>query len=215
MNLKKFLDGWVILSIFVIISLIVLNIPYITLESFTEKELYTEQEPYNTTVTYFEKESYIENVPLKINNTLNWHIYDRRIKDEFDLISTLKNTDNVRGEFWVKFYIESTNGSYDYTTNKLFLMPGESYQFKETFGGIFSYVTYRVNQPTKEEERFRDVPKEKTITTTRDVEKSREVIRIKKNKLSLLQRILKYPPNYVTEPVQIQIPIEVNYDDLE
>lgn len=215
MNLKKFLDGWVILSIFVIISLIVLNIPYITLESFKEKELYTEQEPYNTTVTYFEKESYIENVPLKIKNTLNWQISDRRVKDEFDLISTLKNTDNVRGEFWVKFYIESTNGSYDYTTNKVLLMPGESYQFKKTFGGIFSYVTYRVIQPTKEEERFRDIPKEKTVTTTRDVEKSREVVRIKKNKLSLLQRILKYPPNYVPEPVQIQIPVEVNYDDLE
>jgi hypothetical protein len=62
---------------------------------------------------------------------------------------------------------------------------------------------------------FLQVSKEKTITTTRDVEKSREVVRIKKNKLSLLQRILKYPPNYVPEPVQIEIPIEVNYDDLE
>jgi len=215
MNLKKILDRWVILSIFIIISLIVLNIQYTTLESFTEKEFYTEQEPYNTTVTYFEKESYIENVPLKINNTLNWHISDRRFKDEFDLIATLKNTDNVRGEFWVKFYIESTNGSYDYTTNRVFLMPGESYQFKETFGGIFSYVTYRVNQPTKEEERFRDRPFEKTITTTRDVEKSREVVKIKKNRLSLLQRILKYPPNYEQPEQPVQIPVENNYDDLE
>jgi|GEM_PF-1588319 len=212
MNLKKILDRWVILSIFIIIMLIVLNIQYTTLESFTEKEFYTEQEPYNTTVTYFEKESYIENVPLKINNTLTWHISDFRFKDEFELIATLKNIDNVRGEFWVKFYIESTNGSYDYTTNRVFLKPGESYQFKETFGGIFSYVTYHVNQPTKEEERFRDVPKEKTITTNRDVEKSREVVRIKKNKLSLLQRILKYPPNFEPEPVPI--PVENNVNDL-
>lgn len=215
MNLKKFLDRWVILSIFIIISLIILNIQYITLESFTEKEFYTEQEPYNTTVTYFEKESYIENVPLKINNTLNWHISDRRFKDEFDLIATLKNIGNVSGEFWVKFYIESTNGTYDYTTDRVILKPGESYQFEETFGGIFSYVTYRVIQPTREEERFRDVPFEKTITTTRDVEKSREVVKTKKNKLSLLQRILKYPPNYEPEPVPIQIPVENDDDDWE
>ena len=115
----------------------------------------------------------------------------------------------------MKFYIESTNGSYNFTTNRVFLKSGESYQFKETFGGIFSYVTYRVNQPTKEEERFRDRPFEKTITTTRDVEKSREVVKTKKNKLSLLQRILKYPPNYEQPEQPVQIPVENNYDDLE
>ncbi|MCX9083458.1 MAG: hypothetical protein OIN87_01515 [Candidatus Methanoperedens sp.] len=211
MNLKRILDRWVILSITIIILLIILNIPFVTVESFKEKEFYTEQEPYTTTVTYFEKESYIENVPIILNSTVDWHISDRRYKDEFDFIATLKNIDNARGEFWVRFHLESTNGSNDFTTESVFLMPGESHQFKESFTGIFSYVTYRVIQPTKEEERFRDVPKEKTITANRNIEKTREVVKTKKNKLSLLQRILNYPPNYEPEPVPVSVPVEIDY----
>lgn len=206
MNLWKIIDGWIIISIFIIILLIAVNIPYTTLESYTEKEFYTEQQPYDTTETYYEKEPYIENVPLKLNTSLNWYISDRRFKDEFELTATLKNIDNVSGEFWVKFHLESTNGTYDYRTDKVLLMPGESYQIKKTFSGIFSYLTSRVNQPTIEEERFRDVPKERTVTKNLEIEKSREIVRTKKNTLSLLQRILKYPPHFEPDaPVQIPV----------
>lgn len=204
MNLKKIIDGRVIFYIAIIVILIALNIPVTTSETHTEKEFYTEQEPFNLTETYYEKESYIDNVPLKINTSLEWHIIDRRYKDEFELYATLKNTGNTNGEFWVTFHVESTNGSSDFTTDRVFLKPGESSQIEQGFAGIFSYVTYKVKQPTKEVEKFRDIPKERTITSYRDLEKSREVIRVKKNTLSLLQRLLKYPPNYEPEsPVQI------------
>ena len=191
MNQSKIVDGWVIISIFIIIILIALNIPYTTTESYLDTEYYTEQEPYTTTETYYEKESYIENVPLNINTTLDWHISDNRVINEFDLIATLKNTDNTSGEFWVTFHVESTNGTYNFTTNRVFLKPEENYPIKQRFSGIFSYVTYKVNQPTKEVERYRDVPKERTITGYRDIEKSHEVVRLKEIKLSLLQRLLK------------------------
>ena len=212
MNTRKIIDHWVIIGICIIIILIGINIPYTTTESYTEKELYTEQEPYTTTQTYFEKEAYIDNVPLNIRATLDWHISDRLIFDQFDLIALLKNTDNVTGEFWVKFHVESTRGFHDFTTNRTSLKPGESYQIIERINGSFSYITYRIYQPTIEVEKFRDIPKERTINATRPVERSRDVLRVKKNTLSLLQRILKYPPNYEAEP-PVQQPVEIVDDE--
>ena len=214
MNLKKIIDRWVILYLFVIVMLIAVNIPYTTAESHTEKEFYSEQVPYTTTETYFEKEAYIENVPLNIKATLKWYISDRRIHDQFDLIATLKNIDNVTGEFWVKFHVESTKGSFDFTTKRTGLKPGESYQINQRINGTFSYVTYTINQPTQEIEKFRDIRKERTVTGSRAVENSRDVIRIKKNKLSLLQRVLNYPPNYEPEPL-LPKPVESIGDEIE
>lgn len=184
------------------------------MESNTVKELYTEQEPYTTTETYFEKETYIENVPLNIKTTLDWHISDRLIKDEFDLIATLKNIDTVTGEFWVQFHVESTKGSFDFTTNRTVLKPGESHQINQKIDGVLSYVTYKINQPTQEIEKYRDISKERTVTGYRPIEKSRDVIQVKKNKLSLLQRILKYPPNYEPEP-PLPKPMESISDEME
>lgn len=176
--------------------LIAINIPFITAESHAEKEFYTEQVPYTTTETYFEKEAYIDNVPLNKNATLKWYISDHSIKDQFDLIATLKNIDNVTGEFWVKFHVESTKGFFDFTTNRTNLKPSESYQINQRIDGVLSYVTYTINQPTQEVKKYRDITKERTVTAYRAVEKSRDVIRVKKNKLPLLQHILNYPPNY-------------------
>ena len=214
MNHKKFIDRWVIIYSSFILILIAINIPFITMESNTVKELYTEQEPYTTTETYFEKETYIENVPLNITATLKWHISDRLINDEFELIATLKNIDTVTGEFWVQFHVESTKGSFDFTTNRTVLKPGESHQINQKIDGVLSYVTYKINQPTQEIEKYRDISKERTVTGYRPIEKSRDVIQVKKNKLSLLQRILKYPPNYEPEP-PLPKPMESISDEME
>ncbi len=190
MNHRKIIDGWVIISIFVIIILIAINIPYTTAEPYTDKEYYIEQEPYTTTETYYEKEPYIENVPLNLNTTVDWYITMHPIDDKFDFNETIKNIDHTGENFSVTFHIESTRGSYDITTNKVFLKPGDRYQTKRTFDGIFSYATYLVHQPTKEVTRYSDVPKERTITGYQDISKSREVIKLKESRGSLLQRIL-------------------------
>ncbi|MCZ7357526.1 MAG: hypothetical protein O8C66_12510 [Candidatus Methanoperedens sp.] len=190
MNLRKIIDPWIIISIFIIIILISINIPYTTKEPYTDKEYYTAQEPYVSTETYYEKQPYIDNVPLNLTTTVNWDITDHSFSDEFDLMVSIRNTDNARGEFWVTFHVESTNGSFDFTTDKMFLMPGESRDIKKTFSGRFSYVTYRVYQPTREVTRYLDVPKERTIAGYREVEKSREVVKSNEIKLSLLERIL-------------------------
>jgi hypothetical protein len=214
MNQKKIIDRWVIICSFFILMLIAINIPFITAESHAEKEFYTEQVPYTTTETYFEKEAYIDNVPLNINATLKWYISDHRVYDQFDLIATLKNIGNVTGEFWVKFHVESTKGSFDFTTNRTKLKPNESYQINQRIDGAFSYVTYRINQPTQEIKKYRDITKERTVTAYSSVEKSRDVIRVKKNKLPLLQRILNYPPNYEPEP-PLQTPVESTDEEMQ
>lgn len=191
MNKIKIIDFRVIISIFVIIILIAINIPYTTTETYKDVEFYTEQEPYTTTETHFEKELYIDDVPLNITTKVDWFILDNPVKDEFDLKATIKNIDTVGGEFWVVFHVETTRGSFEFTSDKVFLKPGGSYQIQHTFSGKYSYVTYKVNQPTEKVMKYRNIPNETTVTRYRDVEKSREVVKSKEISQSLLQRIVK------------------------
>jgi len=190
MSLRKIIDGWVILGLSTIIILIVINIPYTTIGSYSVEEIYIENEPYNSTETYFEKESYIDQVPLN-NSISGWFYKGDRINEKFDLMVTVKNNDSVSGEFWVVFHVESTKGEYDNETNRVILMPNESYQFKQTFDGIYSYSSYKVFQTTKEVTKYRDVPNERTVTRYREMEKSRDVVREREITLSFLERILK------------------------
>lgn len=188
--MRKIIDIWVILSISIIVVLIAINIPYTTAEPYTEKELYTETEPYTETQKYREKEAYIENVPLNNYTTSGWYLNDDRINDKFDIKVSVKNTGNTSGEFWITFHVKSTNESFDVTTDRALLMPNESYQFKKTFAGRFSYVSYKVYQTTKEVTKYRDVTREREITANRTIEKFLEVVKQREIRLSLIERIL-------------------------
>lgn len=191
---KKIIDIWVILSISIIVILIAINIPYTTTESYKDKVFYTEQEPYTATQKYIEKEAYIEYIPLNNYTTPGWYLTDDRINDKFDLRISIKNTGNSSGEFWITFHVKSTNSSYDVTTNRVALMPNESYQFKQTFAGIFSYASYKVYQTTREITKYRDVTKEREITANRSIDKSRDVVKQRKISLSLIERLLNNAP---------------------
>lgn len=191
---RKVIDIWVILSISVMVVLIAINIPYTTVEPYTEKELYTETEPYTATQKYFEKESYTENIPLNNYTSSGWYLTDDPINDKFDLKISVKNTGNTSGEFWIAFHVKSTNGSFDVTTNRTYLMPNESYQFKQAFVGRFSYASYNVYQTTREVTKYRDIPKEREITVHREIEKFRDVVKQREIRLSLIERILNNAP---------------------
>jgi len=191
MSKSKIIDGWIISTFFVIVIIIAVNIPYTTAEPYTDKEYYTEQEPYTANETYFIKEAYTENVSLNLSTKVDWYIVDYIFYDKFDFKAILRNTDNLAGRFWVTFRVESTKGSYEFTTDSVFLRPGESYQIIKTFDGRFSYAAFRVHQPTKEVKKYRDIPEEKTITAYRDVDKSRDVVKLKETRLSFLERLLK------------------------
>ncbi len=191
---KKIIDIWVILSISIIVILIAINIPYTTVENYKDKEYYTEQEPYTTTQNYFENESYIENIPLNNYTTSGWYLTDDRINDKFDLKISITNTGNSSGEFWIAFHVISTNRTYDVTTNRVTLMPNESYLFKQTFAGSFSYASYKVYQTTREVTKYRDIPKERDITAYRSIDKYRDVIKQRSVTLSLIERVLSNAP---------------------
>lgn len=191
---KKIIDVWIILSISIIVFLIAINIPYTTVEPYTEKELYTEIEPFTATQKYLEKEPYIENVPLNNYTTSGWYLTDDRINDKFDIKVSVKNTGNTSGEFWITFHVKSTNESYDVTTERALLATNESYLFKKTFAGRFSYVSYKVYQTTKEVTKYRDVTKERDITLNHTVEKFRDVVKQREIRLSLIERILNDVP---------------------
>ncbi len=195
MNKIKIIDTWVIISILVIIILIAINIPFITTETYKDVEFYTEKEPYTTTETYYEKEMYFEDVPLNITTKVDWFIMDNPVKDEFDLKATIKNIDTVGGEFWVVFHVETTRGSFEYTIDKVSIKSGESHQIQHTFSGKYSYVSYKVYQPTEKVMKYRNIPGERTVTMYRDVEKSRQVMKLKKINMSLLQRIVSVNDN--------------------
>jgi hypothetical protein len=201
---KKIIDLWVILSISIIVILIAINIPYTTVESYRDKEFYTELEPYTTTQKYFENESYIENVPLNNYTTSGWYLTDDRINDKFDLKVTVVNTGNSSGEFWIAFHVKSTNGSFDVTTNRVTLMPNESYLFKQTFAGSFSYASYKVYQTTREVTKYRRVPKERDVTANRSIDKSRDMVKQRHVTLSLIERVLNNAP--VSPPPDASLP---------
>jgi len=175
---KKWIAIGVILAIMcacVVMSIPMIEVPYTVKEPYTATETYYEKEPYETTETYYETEPYTDYVPLSYTAS-DWYYTDHFLSDEFDLMVTVKNTDNVGGRFWVTFHAVSTKGIYDSTTNSVFLMPGESHKFEHTFGGTHSSgCYYEVHRTTKEVTKYHKVAKEKTVTKYRDVAKERTV----------------------------------------
>ena len=180
---KKWIVISVILAIMcacVVISIPVIKVAYTVKEPYTTTETYYEKEPYETTETYYVTEPYTEFVPLSYT-TSDWYYIDHAYEDEFDLTLTVKNTDNVGGRFWVIFHAVGTEGSYDSTTNSVFLIPGESHKFTHTFSGgcIPEDCSYDVDRTTKEVTRYHDVAKERTVTKYHDVAKQRTVTKYK------------------------------------
>jgi len=94
---------------------------------------------FNLTETYYEKESYIDNVPLKINTTLDWHITTYRYKDEFDLIAALKILIIPVGILG-NFSCGKHEWFFDFTTEKIFLKPAES--FKSNMDSLVFFICY-------------------------------------------------------------------------
>ena len=175
---KKWIAISVILAIIcacVVMSVPVIKVAYTVKEPYTATETYYVKEPYTTTETYYVTEPYTDHVPLSYR-TSGWYYYNHLWSDEFDLKITVKNTDDVGGRFWVTFHAVGTEGTYDSTTNSVFLMPGESHEFKHTFSGThLSGCDYEIRRTTKEVTKYHDVSKERTVTKYHNVAKQRTV----------------------------------------
>ena len=171
---KKWIAISVILAIMcacVVMSIPMIEVSYMVKEPYSATETYYEKEPYETTETYYVTEPYTDHVPLSYR-TSGWSHYTHFWTDEFELMVTVKNTDNVDGRFWVTFHAVGTKGSYDSRTNSVFLMPGESHKFQHTFSGTHSSgCDYEVHRTTKEVTKYRDAAKQRTVTKYKDVTK--------------------------------------------
>ncbi len=160
-------------------------------ETYEATESYTEKEPYTATETYYVKEPYTSYMPLSymVLDHTYWNFIHRefytRVNINFSWLSAcdvsviIKNTDDVGGNFWITFYVKTSTGSYEYTTDSVFLKSGESHEFIRTFEGDYDSSTYEVHQSTKEVMEYRDVPKERTVTKYHDVIKERKVLKTK------------------------------------
>ncbi|MDD2665596.1 MAG: hypothetical protein PHD13_02295 [Methanocellales archaeon] len=171
---------------------IALMLPVNVQENYGATEKYTEKEPYDAIETYYVKEPYTAYVPL--NYTIVDHIHFDLIHRAFytrdDVISRnwlsgcdvsviVKNTDNVGGDFWVTLYAATSTGSYECTTDAVFLKGGDRHEFLCTFQGDYNSSTYVVHRATKEVIEYRDVPKERMVTKYHDVIKERTVLKTK------------------------------------
>jgi hypothetical protein len=186
-----------ILKVFVIaVGIVIIGasfvIPINTQEFYETNETYYEIEPHTSIETYYEIEPYTDSMPLTYT-TFNFHSINYPLKNEFDIAVTVKNTDSVRGEFWVNFHAENcAEGSYNFTSYPVVLMPGESYPFIHIFNGTcYGVRSYEVYSTTKEVTKYRDVPKQRTITLWKDVPKETMVLKVRTVKKPIYQIIMK------------------------
>lgn len=164
-------------------------IPVNVQETYEATESYNEKKPYTATETYYVKEPYTVYVPL--NYMVLDHTYWDFIHREFysrdninfswlsgcDVFVTVKNSDDMGGNFWVTLCVTTSTGFYEYTTYPVFLAGGESHEFTHAFQGDYNSSTYEVHRATKEVIEYRDVPKERTVTEYRDVIKEGTVLK--------------------------------------
>lgn len=159
---KKWIAIGIILAIMCVC--VVMSIPIIEVD-------YTVKEPYSAMETYYVKEPYKVCVPLRYE-TSGWDTHNHFWSDKFDLGVRVKNTDDVCGDFWVKFHAVGTQGTKDYPTSFESLFSGESHYFEHTFSGSYQPgCSYEVEQFGKIVTKYQEVAKERTVTEYRDVTK--------------------------------------------
>jgi len=170
---------------------LVLMLPVNVQETYDATERCIEKEPYTAIETYYVKEPYTAYVPLSY--TVLDHIHFDLIHRDFytrdniphdwisgcDVSVIVKNMDNVGGNLWVTLYVTTSTGSYECTTDSVFLKGGDRHEFLCTFQGDYNSSTYEVHRTTKEVIEYRDVPKERTVTKYRDMIKERMVLKTK------------------------------------
>jgi len=182
---------------FIIITLaffifIGINIPYEKAIPYTDTEYYTFEEPYmdfnyeNYTVI----EPYIEEMPL------DYIVLDARLENSLSpsyVWINIKNNDTLSGNFSVDFHI-ITKGRTFPTIAKLsekgiYISPGGTKIVKVSHNETIDEFRYDIIPPTKEVTKYRNATMKRIETKYRKIQKTREVIKLKKESMSFIQRI--------------------------
>lgn len=179
------------LAFFLFISI---NIPYETTVPYTDTEYYTIEEPYidfnydNYTVI----EPYIEEMPL------DYIVLDAQNKNAVSPSPSyawinIKNNDTISGNFSVDFHIISKGRTFPsiaiLSVKGVYISPGGTRIVKISHNETIDEFKYDIKPPTKEVTKYRNVTKKRIETKYRKIQKTREVIKLKNESISVIQRI--------------------------
>lgn len=166
---KTYIYGSFVALFLILSAVIVAGVPLVGAE-----EEYTTEEPYQTTETYTEQVTKERTVGVDYQ-TSQFEINNAFYGIGSDSLSIdVRNTDEEGGTFEVTF--NTCTPSADVTlSDQQYLAAGESSEFSASTEADLQQdcTTARVDPPTKQETYYDDVQRERTVTKTREVQKTR------------------------------------------
>lgn len=165
---KQIYAGFLVLGI-IVAGIVIIGVPLLTVE-----EDYTTTEPYETTETYTEQVAKQRTVNLDYE-TSQFELDNAFYGIGSDTLSiNVRNTDEDGGNFQVTFDTCTPTAELTLSDQK-YLASGEMKEFSaSTEADLQSDCsTARVDSPTKQETYYDNVQKERTVTKTKEVEKTR------------------------------------------
>ena len=193
--MKKINHKYTILAFFIFICI---NIPYNTTVPYTDTEYYTFEEPYIdfNFYNYTVNESYIEGVPI------DYIVIDAQYSNSVSPSPshawvTIKNNDTINGYFNVDLQITVKKDISIPSITKIsstgnYISSGEMKTIKISYNETIAEFRYDIIPPTKEVTKYRNVTMKRTETKYRKIQKSRDVIKLKTERMSILQRFFPY-----------------------
>jgi len=136
---------------------------------------YYQEEPYTATETYYEKEPYttLVNIDYRVTEarTYNWFWTTGS-----DCWVTIKNADIKSGYFFVTFDLVTRGGARITRTAREYITIAEEKRVTVKHSGDYiSRFTYSIDPPQKEVTMYRDVQKTREVVRIREVESTKRV----------------------------------------
>ena len=160
---------------FAALGLIVVVLGAFTAPVVSVQETYVETEPYETTETYTEQVAKERTVDLEYE-TSGFTLAEAPFGLGSDTVSVdVRNVDDQGGDFEVTFNTCTSSSAELTLSDENYVPAGESVEFStSTEADLERDCTEgRVNAGTKQETYYEDVQRERTVTKTREVEKTR------------------------------------------
>ncbi|WEL23634.1 hypothetical protein [Candidatus Nanohalovita haloferacivicina] len=160
---------------FGVLGLIIVGLGAFAVPVMPVEQTYTEAEPYETTETYTEQVARERTVDLEYE-TFDFTLGEAPLGFGSDTVSIdVRNTDNEGGNFEVAFDTCTSSSAELTLSDQNYVPAGESVEFSaSTEADLERDCTQaRVSPGTKQETYYEDVQRERTVTKTREVEKTR------------------------------------------
>lgn len=191
--MKKINSKYMLIA-FTFFLFIGINIPYETNVPYTDTEYYSIEEPYIdfNYDNYSVIEPYIEDMPLDYIVLDAGHENSSLPSPSYVWIN-IKNNDTIPGNFSVDFHITSKGRTFPsiakVTEKGIYISPGGARIVKVSHNETIDEFRYYITPPTKEVTIYRNVTMKRIETKYRKIQKTRDVIKLKNESMSFIQRI--------------------------